>query len=238
VVTIYLIAYNEEVLLPYTIAYYRRRIPDCKIVLYDNSSTDRTREIAYKHDCAIVRFSAHDRLGEQVYVSIKNHCWKHADTDWVIVADVDEWLDLDPEYLRSTDATIIRTWYVDMVNLKGGMDIEGMDHGVPHRDEEGKWLCFNRRKIVEINYGNGADTAAPEGEVILSDKEFLVRHYRYLSRTYMQRRYKEYYRRLGLHAGVSWWSRLLGHSSRKIKKLFNWHRERAQFVGSGLGDSH
>ena len=54
-ITIYTIAYNEEVMLPFMIKWYRERFPECKIVVYDNFSTDKTEEIALSNDCQVVK---------------------------------------------------------------------------------------------------------------------------------------------------------------------------------------
>ena len=227
-ITVFLIAWNEELLLPYTVKHYRHRFPGCDIVVYDNFSTDNTRRLARELDCRVLDFYTGDKLDDQAYLTIKNNCWKSASTDWVIVCDVDEWLDIYPEHLRSTSASIIRTWFTNMVNVKDDYDIEGIDHGVVYKDFPGKWICFNRRRIQEMNYDFGAHAAHPIGEVVFSDHIFLLLHYKYLNMEYVVQRYKLFGGRLSkgnLKKRLGYHYRLPAY---KVRQQFNWHRKHAR----------
>ena len=44
-ITVYTIAYNEELMIPHFIAHYRKQFPNCKIVVFDNESTDNTIKV-------------------------------------------------------------------------------------------------------------------------------------------------------------------------------------------------
>ena len=55
-ITVYTMAYNEEVFLQYMIDHYRSKFPNCHIVVYDNQSTDRTIEIALRNNCEVQNF--------------------------------------------------------------------------------------------------------------------------------------------------------------------------------------
>lgn len=226
-ITVFLIAWNEEVLLPYTVKHYRQRFPGCGIVVYDNFSTDNTRQLARDMGCRVLDFYTGNRLDDQAYLNIKNNCWKTASTDWVIVCDVDEWLDIYPEHLQSTKASIIRTWFTNMVNMKEDYDVDGMEHGVIYRDFPGKWICFNRRRIQEINYDFGAHTAHPIGEVVFSEKEFLLLHYKYVNLEHLLQRHKQF----GLRLSKGNLKKRLGFHYRypayKIRQHFYWHRKHA-----------
>ena len=52
-ITIYTLAYNEALIIQFIIDFYRKRFPDCHIVVYDNKSTDNTVEIAKNNNCEI-----------------------------------------------------------------------------------------------------------------------------------------------------------------------------------------
>ena len=51
--TIYLLCYNEEVLLPHALKHYKTRFPNATFVIIDNESTDTSVEIAKTAGCEI-----------------------------------------------------------------------------------------------------------------------------------------------------------------------------------------
>ena len=44
-ITIYTFTYNEELLIKFMIDHYKLRFPNCKIIVYDNESTDNTKKL-------------------------------------------------------------------------------------------------------------------------------------------------------------------------------------------------
>lgn len=87
---IFTIAYNEALMLPHFIAHYRAMFPDCAITVYDNMSSDATVDIALSENCEVVPYDTGGKLSDAKYLEIKNHCWKQAKSDWVLVCDADE----------------------------------------------------------------------------------------------------------------------------------------------------
>jgi glycosyltransferase involved in cell wall biosynthesis len=89
----YALAYNEEIILPQFIEHYKKFCD--KIVIYDNMSTDNTKEIALDNGCEVISWEAPGGgLNDQCYLEIKQNCYKkdREDFDWVIVVDVDEFI--------------------------------------------------------------------------------------------------------------------------------------------------
>ena len=115
-ITIYTITYNEQFILPHFIKWYRDKFPDCRIVIYDNESTDNTVGIAYENNCEVVFYSTNNKLTDSKYLEIKNNCWKDANTDWVVVCDADEFLEVDKNMLN-TDQTIYKSKGYNMCNV-------------------------------------------------------------------------------------------------------------------------
>lgn len=225
-ITIYLIAYNEVVMLPHTVRFYRGRFPGCRIMVYDNFSTDRTKSLAKELGCEVMDFYTNDKLSDQVFLNIKNNCWKTAGTDWVVVCDVDEWLDIWPEDLNDS-CTIIRSWFVNMVNPKDNFDVWHMNLGYRHISFPGKFICFNKKYIEDINYHYGCHEAMPVGKVVFSEKIYDLLHYKFINLKYAIDRYKEFANRLSVHNLKNKLSYHYLFSARRIKKDYLWHLKRA-----------
>lgn len=219
--TIYTITYNEELMLPYFIQHYRERFPNCNIVVYDNQSTDSTQQIAIDNDCSVVEYNTGGKLSDSAYLNIKNNCWK-GQTDWVIVADCDEFLDISEigvENQANDGVTIISTCAYNMVNDADNLDIWGITHGVRSTSYD-KAYCFNAGKIREINYGAGAHSCSPTGLVGYSQRRYRAYHYKYINIDYMIERHKLYGSRLSDENLRKDWGTHYLYSAEQIKQEF------------------
>jgi len=192
-IKIFTIAYNEEIMLPYFIKWYRERFPNCSIVVYDNYSTDNTRQIALDNNCEVIQYDTGDKLSDSTYLQIKNNCWKDAITDWVLVCDVDEMLDINEKQLnveQKLGNTIISSKGYNMYNIVDTNKVEDMFYGVRAKQYD-KYYLFNKNKIQDINYSAGCHIANPVGEVELSNNKYNLLHFSYLSAEYIIKRYKQ-----------------------------------------------
>lgn len=199
-ITIYTICFNEEFMLPYFIRHYRKRFPNCNIVVYDNESTDRTVEIAREHHCTVITYQTGGKLDDTTYLKIKNNCWKNAPTDWVLIADCDELCDIHQQRLESLEqqgVSIVRFAGFNMVNLNDDMNVSNITHGIRSESYSKRYL-FNRKHITEINYGMGCHHATPNGYVDFGkdEKPYRAFHYKYLNPDYMIARHKVFASRL------------------------------------------
>jgi hypothetical protein len=202
-ITVYTIAYNEEVMLPFFIKWYRERFPDCRIVVYDNESIDNTVGIAYENNCEVVFYSTNDTLSDSKYLEIKNNCWKNATTDWVLVVDVDELIDISEELLLSTEFDVIGGKGYEMCGELGD-DLEDIKQGV-YNNGYSKLVCFNK-KVKEINYEAGCHKANPIGDNIKIGKEiYPLYHFKWLNASYVFERYKLFAERLSLENKRKGW---------------------------------
>ena len=57
-VHLFLLCYNEEVILPYTLRHYKKNFPNAEITIFDNYSTDRSVSIAEEQGCKIVKYDS------------------------------------------------------------------------------------------------------------------------------------------------------------------------------------
>lgn len=201
-ITIHILCYNEEILLPYTLEFYKSRFPAAKFVIIDNMSTDSTLYIAEGYGCDIRPFDTEGKLSDLNFQNIKNNQWKYATTDWVAIVDCDEWLDINEEQLgieARRGRTIIRSEAYHMINMEDNLSIPNITHGF--RDEQtgifyDKCLFFDRTQIQEINYNVGAHAIRPVGNVNFTDGTYRMLHYKYLSPQYLVDRYRVYAERM------------------------------------------
>lgn len=197
-ITIYTITYNEELLIQFMIDHYRTRFPGCRIVVYDNMSTDNTVKIALANDCEVIPYDTNGQLQDNRYIKIKNHCWKDAKTDWVLVCDLDELLDINAKQLKTEEdagTTIVKTKGYDMVTLEDKLDLAGMKYG--ERDEgEDKSILFNKKFVEQINYDIGCHICSPIGKITYSKKVYKLFHYCYINCKLTVEKYKLYTKRI------------------------------------------
>lgn len=216
--TIYTITYNEELMLPYFIQHYRERFPNCNIVVYDNQSTDNTQQIAIDNDCSIVEYNTGGKLSDSAYLKIKNNCWK-AQSDWVIVADCDEFLDIWEEELIDEQASIISVEAYNMVNDSNNLDISNISRGVRSTSYD-KAYCFHAGFIKDINYFAGCHSCSPTGLVSYSQRKYRAFHYKYINIDYMIERHKLYGSRLSDENLKKDWGTHYLYSAEQIKAEF------------------
>lgn len=226
-ITIYLLTYNEEVLLPFTTSFYRSRFPDARIVLYDNESTDRTTEIASDLNLEVIPYYTNKKLMDKMFHQIKNTCYSVAETSWVLVSDIDELLDINQYQLDqeiSVGNTIIQSTGYDMVNLEDVPDPNLITHGVRNKIYDKK-LLFDHDK-VSINYEIGAHRAVPKG-VVQYSKPYPLYHYKYLSPEYLIDKYAGYRSRLSQENKDNNWGGQCLDSDDSIRGHFKTLREQA-----------
>lgn len=195
-VTIYTITYNEEIILPFFIKHYKSNLPGCRIIVFDNESTDRTCAIAKEYGCEVIKYSTDNKLNDMKYLEIKNHAWKSpeqkTEPQWVFVVDADEFCNVTNAQLeKETEAgtTVLQFAGFNMVNKSDAIDIHNITHGVD-APEYSKRYAFRSDKLSEINYNPGCHVANPVGEVKLSETVYPCYHYRYLHLPMLIDRYR------------------------------------------------
>jgi hypothetical protein len=133
-------------------------------------------------------------------MEIKNSCWKSAVTDWVLMSDLDELLDINEAELKIEEklgTTLIRSECYDMINMKNdNLDIKNMKYGVKSPMIPGKLMLFNKKFIQEINYGPGAHKCNPKGILSYSKKAYKMYHYASVNENITIEKFKIYKKRL------------------------------------------
>lgn len=175
----HIIAFNEAGTIALTIKHYQAFCS--RIVLWDNHSTDHTREIAKAMHCAVKTFGREGELSDRAYLDLKNSCWKKRHPgpdhrDWVIVVDADEILKEPMFYPK--DKTIFKThgWNVYSYQMPNE---DWMEITTGHDDQNyAKTVIFNPSQITDINYHIGCHVSRPRGNVQWADEVLTLFHYR------------------------------------------------------------
>ena len=183
--TIYSLTYNEQFLLPFVLDFYRSRFPNAQFIIFDNGSTDDTVTIAQKNGCQVIDYSFRSggTLNDRLHMEIKNNCWKTANTDWVIVSDLDELVDINEEQLKKEEelgTTRVKTIGYQMVNMEDNLDVANMKWA-SRSDRYDKSVLFNKKHIQDINYDAGAHTCHPVGNVVDSQEAYKLYHYKFIN---------------------------------------------------------
>lgn len=170
-------------MLPHTIEHYRRNIPGCNITIYDNISTDSSVDIAKSLGCDVVQWTKGDYIDALAYRDIKNNCWKSVKDGWVIMADMDEWIQVTTADLMAEEAagaTVLRVKGYEVLPESQTLDLSDVDlHGC-NRGVYNHWMnknvCFLRQKIREMNYNGGAHSCHVTGWPQLTEKTYFLKH--------------------------------------------------------------
>ena len=186
---IFILCYNEELILPHTLHHYRTYLPHAYITIYDNESTDRSREIAEEWGCRVVSWNSENQQNEYIQQNIKNDVWKSAahfteiqidprpecsGKGWKLVVDMDEWVVVTEEQLAEEEAqgtTILRIKGVNVIGKSQDPQLTDVSTTDIHQwtqvtdwKPENKNLCFLAPPITQMNYTRGAHSCRPEGE--------------------------------------------------------------------------
>lgn len=212
IIDIYTLCWNEEQIIPYVIEYWKYINPR-KVYVYDNGSTDNSKKLLSEYDkVEIIGYESDNTIRDDIYLDIKNNCWKGSDADFVIVCDMDECVYSDHlheilQYMKDNNQTISHTTFITTISKVIQDPIPGkLYHTYPftycispgHLND--KSLIFNPQKIQEIDYTVGAHTCQPAGAVNWYDRQYInpiqTIHIKDLSLKYKLDRNYQYRKRL------------------------------------------
>lgn len=170
-IEVHSLLHNEILLLPYFIKHYSQF---ANIIFYESNSTDGSPEMANLLGCKVVKVESNNNLiDENVFLRIKNNCWKNSKADWVIICDTDEFV-YHPnliKILERTQCTVIQPREYLMYSRKfpdnNGQLYDKIKYGKLGNSGFGKINLFKPSQIREINYFPGCHVAKPIGNVVL-----------------------------------------------------------------------
>lgn len=203
-IEVFAISYNEEVLMPYFMRNYAHFTD--KITIFDNESTDRTRDIAREWGAEVITWSSNNEIRDDLYLKIKNNCWKHSIADWVIVCDIDEFVrPFNFDLFASPEITIIQPEWYEMVNNRVPLWSEEpnrldriISFGIKMGTPCSKAIMFRPQQLIEINYAPGCHfcNSIPQGIIVTHTSEMAILHYKNLSPEYVADRHEMFGKRL------------------------------------------
>ncbi len=226
-IEVFAICYNEELLLPYFINHYKKM--GAKITIYDNQSTDRSKSIIKLSGCNYISYDSNNQIRDDLYLKIKNNCWKESKADWVIVCDIDELIEINFDISRYN---IINTKGFDMIGLPPSRT------GV-HNRMYSKHIMFRPDCFAEINYKPGCHSCAPIMSMRGSIKSNIsgsieianLMHHKYISEDYVYKRHLMYQERLSdVNKQYGWGIEYQNVERKKIDDKFNELRSKSSMV--------
>lgn len=183
---VYTVTYNEEHFVKHFLTAYKDAE---KIFVWDNMSTDRTREfLSQDPRVEIFDNDTGGTIDDARYLQIKNDktgiddlymSWKKArgHADWVIVVDFDEILcnalydgrdvmfNLDFSYAEKLGFDIIKPYGYNMIKTDAPLGLDGHPFEISQRgtrhEPNDKMCCFRPDRIEEINFSPGCHQAEP-----------------------------------------------------------------------------
>lgn len=223
----YTIAYNEELMLPHFIKHYKKFCD--KIVVYDNMSTDNTKQIALDSGCDVIQWEAPGGgLNDSCYLSIKSNCYK-ADKDvydWAIVLDCDEFithkrgddkvkeelenLKNNHKYLPDVEGYNMFSWDHDFTE-----DLARIQHAIPDKLYS-KSVIFNPK--LDMSWHPGCHISNLENDE--TNSGFVLKHYKFINYEYIVKRSKLFSERLSeTNKRMRWGTHYL-NSEQEWRKTF------------------
>ena len=222
-VSIFLLCYNQEVMLPKSYAWYRSQFPDASIYVMDNYSTDRSAALAKALGATVIRWGSQEKSVEFRAPSTRStrieersphdYIWKQyaPHGTWVITVDMDELLCCNQELLTDLDAgrvTVLGTYGVDMLGNSNRSDLSDLDLDHVAYGRSSWW--FSKRVafkvgrnttdpanagIEDIRCGQGCHWREMSGHVRLSRHEYRLHHFGDLGVSNSLRKFEMYQQR-------------------------------------------
>jgi hypothetical protein len=166
-IIVHAVCFNEAKLLPFFLGHYSKLSK--KIYIYDNYSTDNSREIALSYkNVEVIMFDTGGILSEITLMGIRNNCWKGDASDLSIVCDMDEFLwapnliTLLEEY---KEYDVFKPVGFDMVSTEFPLDyrydLTDLVRNGRYAPSHSKMIIFNPKNIADMNFGPGSHYATP-----------------------------------------------------------------------------
>jgi glycosyltransferase involved in cell wall biosynthesis len=230
-ITVLTVCYNEEQIIKDFLDHYSG-LGVSKIVVYDNKSTDNTVKICNEYGLThqnvkveVVEYDTNGQIRDDVYLDIKNHAWKNYKSDFYIVVDCDEFLEVplkkdsdsdDRKRLVKYLATMKKGYVLPRVLgvqvvtdtfhelFDGGLSMNSDSKRCVFDDTFNKRCIFSRELVPTYRAGCHTFTVDPKDRAkldasVLIEKQvppLFLFHFKYVDREYVINRFREFKDRL------------------------------------------
>lgn len=196
-IEIHIIAYNEQIMLPFTLTHYNKMFEDKIIIVHDNNSTDQTATIAKAYGCIVEPFTT-SGMNDTEHARIKSDAVKNAKADWCLVIDCDELCYINTEDLKELESKGVTGVQFEGWNIFDQVESPFDIKEVMGRQEDGysKPVLIRTGVLQDIMFAAGAhgintETPLPGKEMVWSRKEYKLLHYKHWSCDYNLKRSAE-----------------------------------------------
>lgn len=225
-IEIYALCHQEARIIPYFMRHYSQY---GQVYLFEGHSTDGSDDLAKSLGAIIIPTDTSNKVNDDIFMNIKNNCWKASRADWVIICDMDEFVYHSnfKEYLINIQETIIlpRTFEMlsDLYPTTTGQIYDEVKFGF---ETQSKMFLFKPSELKEMNYGVGCHVAQPEGNVSINRKsEIICMHMRHLSLDYILQRNKYTYERMSDINKKNGWGWHTNLPPESVADFFNSNRQ-------------
>jgi len=179
--------YNEEYLIPYLVEFYKQKTNNNIIFnFYDNGSTDDTINVIKKLKCNLGVYETGGEIRDDLLLEFKNNIWKNSKSDFVIVIDCDEFIEINLDELKGNTIVQCEGW-----NMVGDGTQNPLQINRGHRlVSEDKYCIFSPKDIKEINYTVGAHFCNPIGNIKKCNSFFKLYHMKAINEEYLVQKYR------------------------------------------------
>jgi len=224
-IEIYALCHQEAKMIPYFMRHYNQY---GKVFLYEGHSTDGSAELAESLGATIIPFNTDNQVRDDMFMDMKNNCWKESQADWVIICDMDEFVYHKNmiNYLNTIRGTIIAPNTYEMISdtfpVTEGQIYDEIKFGFLTRK---KFFMFKPLDISEMNYGAGSHDAQPEGNVRINGKsDIICMHMRHLSIDHVVNRNAYLYSRMSEINKQMGWGWHTSIPRKGVEEYFNENR--------------
>ncbi len=229
---VYALCYNESFMLPFFFKYYRPIA--ARIIVYDNESTDDSKQLAYWLGADEVRtFSTNNQIRDDLTRQLRNDCWKELkgkDCDWCMIVDMDEFIYTEfllnyLEKCKLAGVTLCVPQGYQMVSNKlpepNSDLLDSIKTGVIC-SQFSKPVVFNPNEITDTGFCPGNHCSSPRGNIVVNANQSLkLLHYHWLSLDWVTSRNKWRKARLSRVNLQHKWGYQYSDSEHVVKQTWN-----------------